>query len=311
MKKNTIIKGCSSAWPELDYTQWGETQKTIHLWTQIVGKIRLKAMPWQNHSWHTTLYISARGFSTGSMPYEDGIFEIEFDFESHHLVIRSTFNEPVIMGLVGKSVSDFYLELISNLHELGIDIAIHGKPNELEQSIPFAENKVNKTYDTNAALNYWQAAVSVHNVFSKFRSKFIGKCSPVHLFWGGFDIAVTRFSGRKAPLHSGGMPNMPLEVMQEAYSQEVSSCGFWPGGDQFPFAIFYSYCYPTPPDFATYGQLKAPAFWSNDLGEYILKYDDVRMADDPEKMLLEFLQFTYNAGAETGNWDREKLEMDH
>lgn len=307
---NTIIKGCREAWPDLHYENWNDTQQTIHQWTQIIGKIRLKAMPWQNHSWHTTLYISARGFTTGSMPYKDGIFEIEFDFENHHLIISSTFNENVVIDLYPRTTADFYAEVFKQLSKLGIHIDIYAKPNELDHATPFSENTINKSYDKKAIIDYWQAAVSIHNVFLKFRSDFIGKCSPVHLFWGAFDIAVTRFSGRNAPLHPGGMPNMPLEVMQEAYSREVSSCGFWPGGNTFPVPIFYSYCYPSPSDFGNQKVLPEQAFWSEEMGEFILKYDDVREADEPEKMLLLFLKSTYEAAAELGKWDRDNLEMD-
>ena len=306
---STIINGCSSAWPELKYQEWHETLKTIHHWTQIVGKVRLKAMPWQNHSWHTTLYISARGFSTGSMPYKNGIFEIEFDFESHELVIYSTFNDARRISLENKSVADFYDAVFTELRAIQIDIKIYGKPNEMEENIPFSENDHNKTYNKQAAVNFWQAAVSIHNTFQVFRSKFIGKCSPVHLFWGAFDIAVTRFSGRPAPLHPGGAPNMPLNVMQEAYSQEVSSCGFWPGSDGFPEPIFYSYCYPTPKAFSEQKVEPKEAFWSDELGEFMLKYDDVRKADNPTDYLLSFLESTYIAAAETGDWDRESLEF--
>ncbi|MEO0585477.1 MAG: DUF5996 family protein [Bacteroidota bacterium] len=198
---NTIIPGCPSPWPELNYQAWGDTLKTIHQWTQIVGKIRLQAMPWQNHSWHTTLYVTSRGFSTGSMPYKNGLFEIEFDFESHVLIIRSTFRDEIHIELDGKSVADFYQTLFAHLQSLQIHIDIHAKPNEMEEAIPFAENTQNKSYNKEAVVNFWQAAVSIHNVFLRFRSRFTGKCSPVHLFWGAFDIAVTRFSGRPAPLH--------------------------------------------------------------------------------------------------------------
>ena len=305
---NTIIPGCPSPWPELNYQAWGDTLKTIHQWTQIVGKIRLQAMPWQNHSWHTTLYVTSRGFSTGSMPYKNGLFEIEFDFESHVLIIRSTFKDEIHIELEGKSVADFYQILLAHLESLQIHIDIHAKPNEMEEAIPFAENTQNNSYHKEAVINFWQAAVSFHNVFLRFRSRFTGKCSPVHLFWGAFDIAVTRFSGRPAPLHPGGMPNMPLEVMQEAYSQEVSSAGFWPGSDAFPEPIFYSYCYPSPDAFSTYKVAPEQAFWSKDLGEFMLKYEDVRKSDDPEAMLMAFLESTYEAAAETGNWDRESLE---
>lgn len=306
---STHIPSCASPWPELPYAQWHETLKTMHQWAQIVGKIRLRAMPWQNHSWHTTLYLSSRGFSTGSMPYEDGIFEIEFDFESHLLKIHSTFNPTQAFALEnGKTVAAFYQELFDTLARLNIQVAIYARPNELEDNTPFSENTFNKTYDKQAATDYWQAAVSVHNVFLKFRSGFIGKCSPVHLFWGAFDIAVTRFSGRPAPLHPGGMPHMPLEVMQEAYSQEVSSCGFWPGNDAFPVPVFYAYCYPAPDAFSTYPVQPPQAFWSEEMGEFMLRYDEVRTAADPEKMLLAFLESTYEAAAVSGKWDRERLE---
>ncbi|MEQ8364845.1 MAG: DUF5996 family protein [Cyclobacteriaceae bacterium] len=305
---DTIIKGCNHAWPALDYNSWKDTIKTIHQWTQIVGKVRLKAMPWQNHSWHTTLYVTTRGLTTGSMPYKDGMFEIEFDFESHIVVISTTFNKNVVIDLYPRTVADFYEDLFSKLEGLGINIKIHGSPNEMEPSIPFAENNVNKSYDKQSVVNFWQAAVSTHNVFLKFRSDFIGKCSPVHFFWGAFDIAVTRFSGRKAPLHQGAMPNMPKAVMQEAYSQEVSSCGFWPGSDASPMPMFYAYCYPSPADYGKQKVLPAQAFWSEEMGEFFLKYDDVRIADDPEKMLMDFLQSTYVAAANTGKWDRKNLE---
>lgn len=306
---STIIKGCDTAWPELKYHDWSDTIKTVHQWTQIVGKIRLKAMPWQNHSWHTTLYVTSRGLSTGSMPYQDGIFEIEFDFENHQLIIASTFNPNVIIELYPRTVADFYQELFEKLASLNINVKIHDRPNELADATPFHENTTNRSYDAQSVLNFWQAAVSVHNVFLRFRSSFIGKCSPVHFFWGAFDIAVTRFSGRKAPLHPGGMPNMPLEVMQEAYSQEVSSCGFWPGSDDAPEPVFYAYYYPSS---ETYGKQKIhpeQAFWSEDMGEFFLKYQDVRTASDPEAMLLSFLDSTYDAAANTGKWDRKLLEI--
>ncbi len=305
---DTIIRGCNSAWPELNYQNWKNTLKTIHLWTQIIGKVRLKAMPWQNHSWHTTLLVSSRGFTTGSMPYQNGIFEIELDFEHHELIVRTTFNNDRKVNLSNLTVSTFYSTLFDVLKELNIHVDIYARPNELEDNTPFIENTFGE-YDEQAALNFWQSAVSIHNVFLKFRSDFIGKCSPVHLFWGAFDIAVTRFSGREAPLHPGGMPNMPLDVMQEAYSQEVSSAGFWPGSDDFPEPIFYSYCYPNPEGFSDFKVKPEATFWSNDLGEFILKYEDVRLSNDPEKTLMDFLQTTYQAAAISGKWDRERLEV--
>jgi len=305
---STIIRGCNSAWPELNYESWKGSLKSLHMWTQIVGKIRLKTMPWQNHSWHTTLYVSPRGFSTGSIPYENGIFEIEFDFEFHRLVVKSTFKQDLEMKLRPMSVAEFYSGLFQLLDQAKIQVDISARPNEVDPSIPFAENTEQGEYDEQKVKDFWQAMVSINNVFLKFRSSFIGKCSPVHLFWGAFDLAVTRFSGRPAPPHPGGMPNMPLDVMQEAYSHEVSSAGFWPGSDDSPMPAFYAYCYPTPEKFGKQKVLPDEAFWSEEMGEYFLKYDDVRQAEDPEKMLLEFLEITYLAAAETGNWDRKNLE---
>lgn len=262
-------------------------------------------MPWQNHSWHTTLYITARGFTTGSMPWKNGIFEIEFDFENHQVIISSTFRPNAIIELRPRTVADFHQELFGTLRQLGIELSIHGRPNEMEESIPFAENTVNKSYDKQSVLDFWQASVSTHNVFQRFRSKFIGKCSPVHFFWGAFDVAVTRFSGKKAPLHQGVMPNMPQAVMQEAYSQEVSSVGFWPGSDASPLPVFYAYAYPSPADYGKQKVLPAEAFWSDDMGEFFLKYDDVRVSENPDEMLMSFLQSTYEAAAKLGNWDKD------
>ncbi len=306
--KSSHIQDSKNAWPALDYESWKETLKTVHMWTQIVGKIRLVSMPWQNHSWHTSLYISARGLTTGSMPCEGGIFEIEFDFKNHQLIISSSFKEDAIIDLYPRTVADFYKELFQRLKDIGIELDIHAAPNEVEESIPFEENVRDKSYDKDKVADFWRAAVSMHNVFLKFRSDFVGKCSPVHFFWGAFDIAVTRFSGREAPLHPGGAPNMPKEVMQEAYSQEVSSCGFWPGNDAFSKPAFYAYCYPTPETFSQQQVSPEEAFWSAEMGEFILTYDEVREAENPEEMLLGFLQTTYEAAAITGNWDREKLE---
>ncbi|EAY28532.1 DUF5996 family protein [Microscilla marina] len=308
MTKQTHISSCGSPWPALEYNTWKDTLKTVHQWTQIVGKIRLVSMPWQNHSWHTALYITARGLTTGSMPYGNGIYEIEFDFENHQLIISSTFEQNVVMALRPMTVADFYKELFDKLQGLGIDIKIHGRPNELEHNTPFAENVQDKSYNQQQVVNFWQLSVSVSNVFSRFRSDFVGKCSPVHFFWGAFDIALTRFSGRAAPLHHGQAPNMPKEVMQEAYSQEVSSCGFWPGADNFPQPMFYAYSYPSPANYGKQQVKPQEAFWSEDMGEFFLPYEAVRTAENPEKTLLDFLQSTYEAAANTGNWDREHLE---
>lgn len=297
-------------WPSLAFAQLEDTVATVQLWTQIVGKIRLRQMPWINHSWHVTLYITPRGITTGSIPYSLGIFEIEFDFIVHELRISTSTGAQQKMALYSRTVASFYKELMQHLQDLDIQILIHGAPNELPEAIPFEQDEIHKTYEADQMHALWRAWVNIHNVFTLFRSYFSGKCSPVHLFWGAFDLAVTRFSGRRAPLHPGGAPHMPLEVMQEAYSHEVSSCGFWPGSQAFPFPAFYAYCYPTPPDFGQQAVQPAAAFWSEEMGEFFLKYEDVATAANPENILLQFLHSTYNAAAITGNWDRQALEAD-
>lgn len=295
-------------WPLLDFNEIQDTLETLHHWIQIVGKIRLKTMPWQNHSWHVPLYISSKGFTTNPIPYEGRVFQIDFDFKQHKLFVECSNAGSVSMDLYPRTVADFYSELFQTLNELGIHVKIHAKPNEMDPAIPFAENTVNKSYDPKAALAIWEVMLKVNEVFSQFRSDFIGKASPVHLFWGAFDLAVTRFSGNDAPLHQGGMPNMPLDVMQEAYSKEVSSAGFWPGSKDYPFPSFYAYAYPSDPTFGTQNVQPEQAFWSDDMGEYFLKYDDVQASDKPGEMLLSFLQSTYEAAVNTSVWDREKLE---
>lgn len=307
-QSNTVVPGCPTAWPALKYEEWKDTLHFMHFMTQIVGKIRLQLHPWMNHSWHTTLYVSPRGFGTGPIPYGNGVFEIEFDFIQHCLVLISTFQEDQKIELKSESVASFYGRTMDLLKANGIEVSIYARPNEMEDNTPFNENSEERTYDGNHARNFWQALISIHNVFYDFRSHFLGKVSPVHLFWGAFDLAVTRFSGKDAPLHPGGMPNMPLDVMQEAYSKEVSSVGFWPGSPEFPQAIFYAYCYPSPEAFAQQPIKPEQAFWSSDLGEYVLLYDDVINSEDPEKTLMDFLETTYVAAAETGDWDRKALE---
>lgn len=295
-------------WPELNFSEIKDTLATLHQWIQIVGKIRLHTMPWQNQSWHTTLYITPKGFSTHPIPYEGQTFQIDFDFRVHQLVIQSSVAADQILELKSKTVADFYDEVLEKLARAGIKPTLHGAPNEMEPAIPFHKNTINKTYDPKAAQNIWLAMLKANAVFQQFRSSFIGKCSPVHLFWGAFDLAVTRFSGNPAPPHPGGMPNMPLEVMQEAYSQEVSSAGFWPGSEDFPTAIFYSYAYPAAENFATQKVQPEQAFYSEEMGEFMLKYDDVKNAGNPENTLLDFLQSTYEAASNTSKWDRKKLE---
>ena len=301
-------KQYSTDWPALDFNEMQETIETLHQWIQIVGKIRLRTMPWQNHSWHATLYITPNGFSTHGIPFEGRIFQIDFDFRQHKLLIHCSNTETQSMDLYPRTVADFYEELFNKLSSLGIHVKIHASPNEMDPAIPFAQNEVNKSYDPEAANKLWQAMLKANGVFNRFRSEFIGKASPVHLFWGAFDLAVTRFSGNPAPLHQGGMPNMPLEVMQEAYSQEVSSAGFWPGSKDSPLPVFYAYAYPTGDKFGEQKVLPQEAFYSPEMGEFFLKYEDVRTSEDPEKTLYDFLQTTYEAAVNTSDWNRGKLE---
>ena len=301
-------KSLTTEWPVLDFTAMQGTIETIHQWIQIIGKIRLKTMPWQNHSWHTTLYLSPVGYSTQAICFDGGIFEIELDFIHHQLHIKSSNAETQHIELKTMSVADFYKALFEKLAALGIQIKIHGSPNEMEPAIPFASNTAISTYDPKAANLLWKAMLKSYGVFNKFRSGFIGKSSPVHLFWGAFDLAITRFSGRPAPLHQGGVPNMPLDVMQEAYSHEVSSAGFWPGSKDSPMPVYYAYAYPGNQAYAKQKVLPEQAFYSPEMGEFFLKYEDVQSSSDPEKTLMGFLQTTYEAAANTSNWDREALE---
>lgn len=295
-------------WPDLNFAEFQDTLETLHQWIQIVGKIRLRTMPWQNHSWHTALYITTHGFSTHAIPYNGRIFQLDFDFKQHKFFIKCSDAETLSMELRPRTVADFYAELFDKLASIGIEVKIHACPNEMEPAIPFAENTVNKSYDPKAANAIWQAMQITYGVFSKFRSEFIGKCSPVHLFWGAFDLALTRFSGNTAPLHQGGMPNMPLEIMQEAYSQEVSSAGFWPGSKDSPMPVFYAYAYPSDASFGKQKVQPPEAFYSPEMGEFFLKYEDVQKSNDPEKTLFAFLQTTYEAAVNTSNWNRIKLE---
>jgi hypothetical protein len=302
-------KSITTEWPVLNFVAMQDTIETIHQWIQIIGKIRLRTMPWQNHSWHTALYLSPAGFTTNAICFGGGIFEIELDFIKHQLFIKCSNAQTEHMSLKTGSISAFYNELFEKLSASGINVKIHGSPNEMDPAIPFANNTSSSTYDPITANLLWQAMLKANGVFNKFRSKFIGKASPVHLFWGAFDLAVTRFSGRSAPLHQGGMPNMPLNVMQEAYSQEVSSAGFWPGSKDSPLPVFYAYAYPGNEAFSKQKVLPEEAFYSVEMGEFFLKYEDVQGSKNPEKMLLDFLQTTYEAAANTSNWDRSKLEV--
>ena len=296
------------SWPDLNFADIQETLETLHHWIQIVGKVRLKTMPWQNHSWHVPLYVSSKGYTTNPIPYQGRIFQIDFDFKQHKLSVECSNAGRAEMDLYPRTVADFYQEFFEKLNILGIDVKIYGRPNEMDPAIPFAENIINKSYDKDAVQAIWKAMLMANEVFNQFRSDFIGKVSPVHLFWGAFDLAVTRFSGNDAPLHPGGMPNMPLNVMQEAYSKEVSSAGFWLGSKDFAFPAFYAYAYPSTAQFGKQEVQPKQAFWSDELGEFFLKYEDLQKTTNPEKVLLSFLQSTYEAAVNTSEWDRAKLE---
>lgn len=297
-------------WPALPYAQWKDTAETLQLWTQIAGKIRLAKTPWLNHSWHVTLYVSPRGLTTGPIPDGLGSFSLEFDFIDHALLIETSDGQARQVMLRPVSVAQFYDEVMTALRELGIAVAIKATPNEVPNPLPFALDTTHKSYDADAAQRFWRVLGTANHVLWEFRSSFLGKASPVHFFWGSFDLAVTRFSGRTAPRHPGGVPALPDDVAREAYSHEVSSAGFWPGGGLSPYteAAFYSYAYPAPEGFAQAKVRPAAAFWHKDLGEFLLPYEAVRTAPDPDAALMAFLVSTYEAAAELGKWDRKALE---
>jgi hypothetical protein len=294
--------------PQLPTAQWRDTCETLHLFTQIVGKIRLKRSPWLNHSWHVTLYVTARGLSTSPIPDGARTFQIDFDFIAHDLQISTSDGAQRQFALSGHSVASFYQAVMAALGQLDIDVAIDEMPNEVAEPIKFSQDTRHASYDPDAVRRFLQILVSADRVFKQFRTGFIGKASPVHFFWGSFDLAVTRFSGRRAPRHPGGVPNLPDAVACEAYSHEESSAGFWPGSGAIDYPAFYSYAYPEPPGFRATKVRPDAAFFSEAVGEFILPYDAVRLAADPDSALLEFLQSTYEAAANTGKWDREALE---
>jgi hypothetical protein len=294
-------------WPELDFGAWAETCQTLHLWSQIVGKVRNVCTPWTNHSWHVTLYPTPRGLTTAPMSYGTRVFEISFDFFDEVLRTEDDSGSRRELYLPRQTVASVYEGLLDGLDTFGIPVRIHGEPNELEEVIPFAEDD-RGTYDGEAVRRFHHANLQAARLFQRFRSRFLGKCSPVHFFWGSFDLAVTRFSGRPAPEHPGGFPHMPDPITREAYSHEVSSAGFFPGSPWYPKAAFYSYAYPSPEGFDKAEIGPAEAGWDTDLGEFVLPYDAVRAASDPDAMVLEFLQSTYEAAAELADWDRAALE---
>jgi hypothetical protein len=308
---DTLSPNPPEQWPNLPLEAWSETCATLHLWLQIVGKVRLVQSPWINHSWQATLYVTARGLTTSPIPHGSRTFQIDFDFIDHRLIVQSSSGESSALALAPQSVAAFYRRLLAELERLGLPVKIYPRPNEMEDSIPFAEDETHRAYDRDAAHRFWQILVQADRVFKEFRSRFLGKCSPVHLFWGGADLAVTRFSGREAPPHPGGIPHLPDWVTREAYSHEVSSCGFWPGGGAIPYPAFYSYAYPEPAGFAAAPIQPDAAFYSADLREFILPYDAVRQAESPDDTLLAFLQTTYEAAAQRAGWDRAALERSH
>jgi hypothetical protein len=299
----TELAQATDEWPSLPYNEWKDTYGTLHMWTQIVGKIRMVQTPWINHSWHVTLYLTSRGLTTSPIPYGGKTFQIDFDFIEHSLVIQTTEGAASRIDLVPRSVADFYRELFARLADLGLDIKINKIPNETPDPVPFDKDEEHASYDAEYANRFWRALVQADRVLKQFRARFIGKCSPVHFFWGSFDLAVTRFSGRAAPEHPGGVPSLPDWVAREAYSHEVSSCGFWPGGQAMPEPVFYAYAYPEPDGFSTAPVGPGGAKYSRELREFILPYDEVRRASSPDAALLEFLQSSYEAAANLAGWD--------
>jgi hypothetical protein len=295
-------------WPELPYAAWKDTAATLQLWTQIVGKVRLALTPWLNHSWHVTLYVTARGLGTGPMPLAGRELEIDFDFLDRVLWLRLSDGQFRQHMLRPMPVAEFHAEVMAALRALGVDVRINEMPNEIADAVRFSDDMEHASYDANAVVRFHRVLLSTHDAFAHFRTGFLGKASPVHFFWGSFDLAVTRFSGRTAPQHPGGVPNLPDTVAREAYSHEVSSAGFWPGGGAIDYAAFYSYAYPAPTGFADAKVRPAEAFYSKELGEFILPYDAVRRAREPRRALLDFLQTTYDAAADLAQWDRAALE---
>lgn len=299
----------TATWPDLDYAEGRDTLETLHMWIQIVGKVRLALSPWTNHSWHATLYVTGRGLATSPIPHGTRSFEIGFDFVDHALVVNTVDGQEWRMPLESRSVASFHAELMAALDNLGLPVRIHGVPNEIVDPIPFVEDRMHASYDADYVERFWRALAHSERVFTWFRAGFRGKVSPVHLFWGSLDMAVTRFSGRPAPLHPGGIPNLPDRVTREAYSHEVSSAGFWAGNAMVPYPAYYSYAYPTPRGFGGATIEPDDAVWNSDLGEFLLPYDVVRTAEDPDAVLKQFLETTYRVAANLGGWDRKRFEV--
>jgi hypothetical protein len=300
--------GDGAAWPPLPYAEWQDTCRTLHLWTQIVGKVRMEQTPWQNHSWHVPLYLTARGLTTSTIPYGERVFEIEFDFIDHLLRIVTGEGKSRSMRLAPRSVASFYRQFFGEMDGLGLRTRIRPMPNEVVDAIPFDQDEVHGSYDAEYANRFWRVLAQTERVLRQFRSGFMGKASPIHLFWGSLDLASTRFSGATAPPHPGGVPNCPDWVTRDAYSHQVSSCGFWPGAEVMPEPVFYAYAYPEPPGYKTAPVRPAQARYEPAFGEFVLPYDAVRGAASPDAALLEFLDSTYTAAADLGKWNRAALE---
>jgi hypothetical protein len=301
-------ENASETWPRLDFADWTDTCATLHLWAQVVGKIRLKLAPMVNHWWQATFYVTARGLTTSAMPYRDLYLQIDFDFLDHQLALRTSDGREERFALAAMAVADFHSEVMRRLRALGVDVHIWPMPSEIPDAIPFDQDRRHAAYDADAAQRFWRQLVQADRLLHQFRSLFLGKCSPVHFFWGSFDMAVTRFSGRRAPPMERGAPNVGAWVMREAYSHEVSSCGFWPGNGGFGRAAFYSYAYPEPDGFSTAAVRPNAAYYDDTLKQFILPYEAVRMAANPDQAVLDFLQTTYEACADYAGWDRNALE---
>lgn len=300
----------SPVWPDIPYEGWRETCAALHLWAQVVGKYRLAHTPWVNHSWHATLYVTTRGLTTGPVPDRGRSITLEFDFLEHKLAAEAEGGRTDAFALEPMSIAEFWMRTHRLIENVGGTPRIHGRPNEIPDAVPFAADTAPRPYDADAVERFHRALLRIEPVFSRFRTGFLGKVSPVHLFWGSFDLAVTRFSGRAAPLHPGGFLNLPDAVTREAYSHEVSSAGFWPGGGGVDAPTFYSYAYPVPDGYRSCPVRPDGARFDETLGEFLLSYDAVRTAADPEATLMAFLSSTYEAAAETGQWDREALECE-
>ena len=295
-------------WPDLPFAAWRDTCETLILWMQIVGKVRIARTPLINHWWNATFDVTSRGLSAAAMPYGGRSFDVIFDFAAHRLHIEASDGRVEAIALEPMTVADFYAAVMAALHRLDIDVQIWTMPSEIEGAIPFEQDRTHRQYDRVYVERFWQALVQANRVFTQFRAGFIGKASPVHFFWGGLDLAVTRFSGRTAPPLKGETPNVAKWVMDEAYSHEVSSCGFWPGNGGYGRAAFYVYAYPEPAGYGATRLNTAGAAYDDKLGQFILPYDAVREARDPDALLLGFLQETYEAAAGLAKWDRKALE---